>query len=187
VKEKIENMPILIFLAIGIAIGAFNYMGSLTIAEALEGQISQLNTQIQEKTESLKKAQNAASEVPMMKEEINNISQALSKATELMPVTTSPRAILEKISKEAKESGIRVVQSAPGESVQKNYFDEFPILAEFEGSYTQLTLFMYMLSKQKLIIQPGDLELSTKQIVDGQTNLKLAGKFTGFRYKETKQ
>jgi type IV pilus assembly protein PilO len=187
VKEKIENMPILIFLVIGLAIAGYNYMGNLSVSETLEGQISQLKTQLQEKKDALTKAQNSASEVPMMKEEINNISQSLSKATELIPTTTTPRSVLEKISKEAKDSGVKIIQSAPAETVTKNYFDELPISAEFEGSYAQLTLFMYLLSKQKLIIQPGDMELTTKQIVDGQTSLKLLGKLSGFKYKETKQ
>ena len=186
-REKIENLPILVFLLIGVAIAGYSYMGSLTVSESLQGQISQLKTQLQEKRDSLTKAQNASAEIPMMKEEINNISQSLSKATEFIPSTITSRTILEKISKEAKNSGVRIVQSGPAETVQKNYFDELPISVEFEGSYTQLTLLMYMLSKQKLILQPVDMELTTKEIVDGQTNLKMVGKLSGFKYKEAKQ
>jgi Tfp pilus assembly protein PilO len=187
VREKIENMPILVFLFLGIALAGYKYMGSLSVEEGLQAQISQLNTQLQEKKESLTKAQNSSAEIPMMKEEINNVSQSLSKATELLPTTTNPRKILEKIAQEAKSSGVRIIQSGPEEPVQKNYFDELPISIEFEGSYTQLTFFMYSLSKQKLILQPSDMELTTKSLVDRQTNLKMVGKISGYKYKETKQ
>lgn len=186
-KEKLENAPILVFLLIGIALAGYNYLGSITTSEQLQEQISQLNTQIKDKKEALAKAQNASSEVPMMKEEINNISQSLSKARELIAAQTTSRTILEKISKEAKDVGVRVVQSRPIDIIQKNYFDELPITVEFEGSYSQLTLLMYSLSKQKSILQPVDMELNIKDIVDRQSNLKMMGNISGFRYKEAKE
>lgn len=186
-KEKLENIPILVFLLIGVAFGGYNYMGSLSTDEALQGQISQLKTQLQEKKESLSKAQNASAEIPAMKDEISKISQTLSKASELIPTTTTPRDVLGSVSKDAKEAGIRIKLSRPGEAVPKNYFDELPMEVEFEGSYTQLTLFMYLLSKQKLIVQPIDMELTTKEIIDGQTNLLMKGEVLGYKYKEAKQ
>lgn len=186
-KEKLENIPILVFLLVGVAFGGYNYMGSLSTNETLQGQISQLNTQLQEKRESLSKAQNASAEIPAMKDEISRISQTLSKASDLIPATTTPRDILGSVSQNAKEAGIRIKVSRPGEAVAKNYFDELPMDMELEGSYTQLTLFMYLLSKQKLILEPFDMELTLKEIIDGQTNLLMKGKMLGYRYKDAKQ
>lgn len=186
-KEKLENMPVLVFLLIGIALGGYNYMGSLSVAEGLNNQIAQLNSQIQEKKDGLAKAQNASAEIPSMKEDISIISQTLSKATELMPQNTSSREVIGAISKEAKAAGVRVTQARPGEAVNKNYFDELPMEMEIEGSYAQLTLFMYQLSKQKLIIHAVDMGLTTKEVVDGQTSLKMSGKLVGFKYKEIKR
>lgn len=180
-------MPILVFLLVGVAFAGFNYMGSLSTNETLQTQISQLTTQIQEKNENLKKAQNSSAEIPMMREEIGNISQALSRSRELIPENSSARDVLAEVSKEAKIAGIRVPQSRPADAIQKNYYDELPIEVEFEGSYARLALFMYNLSKLKLIVHPVDMELTTKDIVDRQTNLKMSGKLVGFRYKEIKQ
>lgn len=186
-KEKLENMPILVFLLLGVAFAGYNYMGSLSTVENLQTQIAQLNTQILEKNNELKKAENITSEVETMKEEISQISQSLSRATELIPNSNSPREILTAISKEAKDAGIRVTQSRPEDVVQSNYYDEMPLSVEFEGSYTQLTYFMYLLSKQKLIVHSRDMDLTLKEIIDGQTSLKMSGKLVGFRYKESKQ
>lgn len=185
-KEKLENIPILVFLLVGVAFGGYNYMSSLSRNEILQGQISQLKTQLQEKKEGLTKAQNASAEIPAMKDEISRISQSLSKASDLIPAATSSRDVLGNVSKGAKEAGVRVTSSRPMDPVPKNYFDELPMEVEFEGSYSQLTLFMYLLSKQKMIVQPLDMIITTKQIVDGLTNLEMKGKIIGFRYKETK-
>ncbi len=186
-KEKLENMPILVFLLIGVAFAGYNYMGSLSINETLQNQIAQLNSQLQEKKVGLTKAQNSSSEIPMMKEEITKLSQSLSKATELIPASSTTRDVVMVVSEEAKNAGIRVTQARPTDGQTKNYFDELPMEYEFEGSFSQLTLFMYQLSKRQLIIHATDMNLSTKEIVDGQTNLKMAGKLVGFKYKEAKR
>lgn len=186
-KEKIENIPILVFLLIGVALGGYNYMGSLSVNENLQGQISQLTSQLHDKKESLSKVQNASAEIPMMKDEITKFSQSLSKAQDLIPVGTTARDVLSVVSKQAKDAGVRITTSKPLEAVPKNYFDELPMDVEFEGSYSQLTFFMYLVSKEKLIVHPTDMELGVKEIVDGQTNLKMRGKLVGFRYKEAKQ
>ena len=186
-KEKLENMPILVFLLIGVAFAGYNYMGSLSVNETFQNQISQLNTQIQEKKDGLTKAQNSSSEIPMMKEEISKISQSLSKATELIPPSITTRNLVTVVAEEAKNAGIRVTQARPGNSIAKNYFDELPMEVEFEGSYSQLTLFMYQISKRQLIIHPLDMSLSTREVVDGQTNLKMSGNLIAFKYKEAKQ
>jgi len=182
-KEKLENMPILVFLLIGVALAGFNYMNSLATAEGLQTQISQLNTQMQEKKEALTKAQNASSEIPAMRDEVSKMTESLAKARDLIPSNSSTRDVVSVVTEEAKNAGIRVTASRPGDSVTKaTYFDEMPMEVEFEGSFAQLTLFMYQISKRKLIIHPSDMMLSTKEVIDGQTNLRMSGKLVGFRY-----
>lgn len=186
-KEKLENMPILVFLLIGVALAGFNYMGSLSTNETLQTQISQLNTQLQEKKDGLTKAQNASSEIPAMKDEITKLTESLTKARDLIPATSSTRDVITVVSQEAKNAGIRVTASRPVEiNAAGTYYDEMPMEVEFEGSFSQLTLFMYQLSKRKLIIHPADMDLSLREVVDGQTNLKMTGKLVGFKYKEAK-
>ncbi len=180
-------MPILVFLLIGVALGAFNYMGSLSKKETLQEQISMLTTQLKEKNESLVQAKNSSAEIPTMQSEIEQLSQALSRSTEFIPSSNTVRDVLATISKEAKESGVRIPTSKPDELVSKNYFDELPVQIEFEGSYAQLTMLMYQISKNKMIIHPIDMELTTREIVDRQTNLQMKGKIVAFKYKEAKQ
>jgi len=186
-KEKIENLPVLIFLLVGVAFGGFNYMGSLSVVETLQTELSQLNTQLKTKEDDLAKAKTLSSEIPMMKEEIANLSSALSRAADLIPASLSTTGLLADISKDAKSTGVRITQSRPAEVIPKNYYDEVPLEVEFEGSYSQLTLFMYLLSKQQTIFHPTNMSLTTKEIVDGHSNLKMTGKITAFKYKEGKQ
>lgn len=186
-KEKLENMPILVFLLVGVAFAGFNYMGSLTTTETLQTRISQLNTELQEKREALSKAQNASSEIPAMRDEVAKITESLAKARELIPKSSSARDVIAVVSQEAKSVGIRVTASRPGDFLAKEgYYDEIPMEVEFEGSFSQLTLFMYQISKQKLIIHPSNMTLSIKEVVDGQTNLRMTGELVGFKYKEAK-
>lgn len=186
-KEKIENLPVLIFLLVGVAFAGFNYMGSLSVVETLQTELSQLNTQLKTKQDDLVKAQTLSGEIPMMKEEIANLGQTLSRAADFIPASLSTTSMLANISRDAKTSGVRITQSRPSDIVPKNYYDEVPLEVEFEGSYTQLTLFMSKLAKQSMILHPTNMQLSTKEIVDGHTNLKMVGKITAFKYKEGKQ
>lgn len=180
-------MPILVFLLIGVAFAGFNYMGSLSTNEKLQNDISQLNTELQGKRDGLTRAQNASAEIPSMKNEIERLSQSLSRSREFMPSENSARDVLAAISKEAKIVGVRVPQSRPAEVIPKNYYDELPIEVELEGSYSQLALLMYQLSKQKLIVHPLDMQIATKQVADGVATLKMSGKIVGFQYKEAKK
>ncbi len=186
-KEKIENLPVLIFLLIGVAFGAFNYMGSLSVVETLQTELSNLNTQLKTKQDDFAKAQTLSNEIPMMKEEVSNLAMGLSRASDLIPATLSVTSLLSDISRDAKSTGVRITQSRPAEVLPKNYYDEVPLEVEFEGSYSQLALFMYRLSKQDTILHPTDMQLTIKEIVDDHSNLRMTGKITAFKYKEGKQ
>lgn len=182
--DKIKNLPSLLFLLVGIIAAAMIYMQNLSVAEGLQAKLTQLNAVVTEKSVSLKKAQNAAQEIATLKTEIERIGQSLSIAETLAPKDLSMRAIIESVSREAKDSGIRVVSSKPKDISPKNFYDEVPMEVEFEGAYSQLTFFMYLLSKQRLILKTKDVEMSVKEILDGKTNLKMRGEIVGFKYKE---
>lgn len=182
--EKINNLPSLIFLLIGIVFAGMIYLQDLSTAEGLQSKLSQVEAQLVERTASLKKAQNSTQEISSIKSEIEKSSHALSLAEGLAPKELTMISIMDVVSKEAKDAGIRVVSSKPKTLTSMNFYDEVPLEANFEGSYSQLTMFMYMLSKQNIILHAKDIDLSVKEIVDGQTNLKMKTDLVGFRYKE---
>lgn len=182
--DKIKNLPSLLFLLIGIVLAAMIYMQNLAATEGIQAKLTQIEAVIAEKSTNLKKAQNAAQEISTLKSEIERIGQSLSIAETLAPKDLSMRAIIESVSREAKDSGIRVVASKPKEVSSKNFYDEIPMEVEFEGAYSQLTFFMYLLSKQRLILKAKDIEMSVKEILDGKTNIKMRGEIVGFKYKE---
>lgn len=186
-REKLENMPLLVFLLLGAVLAGYYYMLSLDTNERMQNQISQLTTQLQEKKESYSNVQNSSAETPMMKDEISKITESLAKARDLIPATASTRDVVAIVTEEAKNAGVRVTASRPSDKAGGNEnYDELSMDVEFEGSFSQLTLFMYQISKRKLILHPTDMDLTSKEVIDRQANLKMSGKIVGFKFKEAK-
>ncbi len=53
---------------------------------------------------------------------------------------------------------------------------------EIEGSYSQVTFFFYQLTKSKIVIMANDFDISVKEILDSQVNLKVKGTVAGVKY-----
>ncbi len=100
--EKISNIPAIVFLLIGVAIAAMNFLGDKTQIQTLEDNAANLVSQIKEKEGNLKKAKNASQEVPVLKSEIEQLSQVVAKASELVPKNLSAREVIDVVSREAK-------------------------------------------------------------------------------------
>ncbi len=185
-KEKLENMPIFVFLLLGIVLAAYIYSGNLSDLEKKQTQISQMGSQNKEKQAGVTKAENSKLEIPNIKMEIDNLSQSLSRASDLIPSSIGFREILESVSSEAKTAGVRLVETKPGEVQPQTYFDALPLNVQFEGSYSQLAYYMYLLSKKKIIFEPQNMQITVKDITDGHTNLSMQGVLLAYKYKETK-
>ncbi len=192
--EKISNRPAIVFLLIGVAIAAMNFLGDKSQIQTLEDNAANLVSQIKEKEANLKKAKNASLEVPTLKAEIEQLSQVVAKASELVPKDLSAREVIDVVSKEAKFAGIRMTQSRPldasrsqsagvgGASAQGIATQDVGLELELEGSYSQITFFFYQISKSKIVIMANDFDISVKEILDNQVNLKVKGTVAGVKY-----
>lgn len=192
--EKISNIPAIVFLLIGVAIAAMNFLGDKSQIQTLEDNAANLVSQIKEKEGNLKKAKNASLEVPTLKAEIEQLSQVLAKASELVPKDLSAREVIDVVSREAKFAGIRMTQSRPldasrsqsagvgGASAQGIATQDVGLELELEGSYSQITFFFYQISKSKIVIMTNDFDISVKEILDSQVNLKVKGTVAGVKY-----
>lgn len=194
--EKISNIPAIVFLLVGVAIAAMNFLGDKTQIQTLEDNAANLVSQIKEKEGNLKKAKNASQEVPVLKAEIEQLSQVVAKASELVPKNLSAREVIDVVSREAKFAGIRITQSRPLDISRNQSIQGLPgsvaaeglatqdvvLELEIEGSYSQITFFFYQLTKSKVVIMANDFDISVKEILDSQANLKVKGTVAGVKY-----
>lgn len=192
--EKISNLPIILFLLVGVAIAAFNYMDDISTLESLQNKKSNLMSQLKDKQGSLEKAKNARLEIPNLTAELEHLNQVYGKAKGLASGSLAVRDVIESVNREARSSGVRVTQSRPSNTVP-SLFDQaelnkkvspIGLEVELEGSYSQVTSFFTQLSKQKIILLPKDLKVSVKEILDKQVNLKVSGIIMAPRYVENK-
>lgn len=187
--EKIANVPLVLFLLVGIAIGGMNYMNDISTLEKLQNNKANIQSQLNEKEGNLKKAKNASLEIPALKSEIEQLTLVLSKAELLAPKDLVARMLIDEVTREAKFAGVRITQSKPSSGTAQKDVANQPLAiqdigldVDLEGSYSQMTFFFNQLAKSKIIILPKDFNIAVKEILDNQVNLRVSGTLSGVKY-----
>jgi Tfp pilus assembly protein PilO len=68
----------------------------------------------------------------------------------------------------------------------KGFYEELKMDVEFEGTFTNLMNFLSFISKVQRIITIRNVEIVTKEVVDGNSFLGVKGTFVSYRYLEGK-
>ncbi len=188
--EKIQTLPLILFVLVGVGLAGMNYMSDMESLRVLQNKKSDLVSQINEKTENFKKAENSSKEIPNLKSEITQLTQIYERAMEIAPSQLNGREVVDSVTKEAKFAGVRITSSKP--TSQNSYrssgqaanpeTEELGLDLVIEGSYSQITFFFYQLSKIKMVLIPKNFDISVKEILDNQVNLKVSGTIAGVKY-----
>lgn len=145
--------------------------------QAKEVEIAAEEAKAQEADEALKEVEQVRTTVGALSEQFKLVSQAL-------PTTIQMADIIRTVDQTARISGVMVKSKEPLPALNREYYEEMPLRVSMEGSYSELTLFLYYLANYERIMKVKNFVITQPQGVDGfnSKRLILNGNVISYRF-----
>ncbi|RME33429.1 MAG: pilus assembly protein PilO [Deltaproteobacteria bacterium] len=183
--EKIIKLPayqriLLLLLLLGVIAGAFVWFVFLP----QQDELKRLQNESRRLEVRLQQDQRIANNLPKFQAEYERLKKRLEDALTELPNKQEIPSLLTSIAAVAKDNGLDVVRFQPGAEVNKGFYAEVPVSLRLSGTYHQVALFSYAVSKLPRIVNLVNLDLKPKNTDGGRAILDVSCTAVTFRFVE---
>jgi len=171
-------------VAVGAAvviIGAFYFLywsGAVAEAATKETQLNDLRAEITK----LKVTENS---MPAFKQEVALLERKLETLKLLLPPRKETPDLMRKVQNLATQSNLTIKKFTPGSTVAKDFYEEWPINIDVEGTYHNLGLFFDKVRQLPRLVNVGNLKVKAQSKQTQSNTIAAACVATTFVYVET--
>jgi len=151
-QQYVVGAVIAIVAAVGFYYGW--YEGKATERDGLKKNLADLNAQIQEL--NVVKAN-----LPALEKEVEQLSLRLEQLRRILPPAKETPDLMKRLQALASQSNLKLKSFTPGAAVQKDFYQEWPIEIQVEGTYPNLATFFDRVGRLPRIVNIGNLRTAT--------------------------
>ena len=155
---KNQQYGVVAFLVIAISVGFwyFWYDGKKVELEGLTKQLADLNAQIVELNA-------VRAQMPALEKEVEQLSLRLDQLKRILPPAKETPDLMKRLQALAAQSNLKIKSFTPGATNQKEFYLEWPIEIQIDGTYPNLATFFDRVGRLPRIVNIGNLRASTAQ------------------------
>jgi type IV pilus assembly protein PilO len=174
-QQYVVGVVILIVAALGFYYGW--YQGKATERDGLKKNLADLNAQIAEL--NVIKAQ-----MPALEKEVEQLTLRLAQLRRILPPAKETPDLMKRLQALASQSNLKIKSFVPGTTVQKDFYQEWPIEIQVDGTYPNLATFFDRVGRLPRIVNIGNLRTSVPQKPSFTTTLSAAYQAMTYVYVE---
>lgn len=167
---NIEEKPWYYALGIGLAVG-------IVLAGAvhwfwlkpMNEQIAAKKVELEGLNQEIQKGRAAERKLAQFREEVKRLELELSKLLQILPSKRNTEELIKRIETLTRQGDFTLLKFTPGEFVQKEFYAEWPIDIQIQGTYHNLALFFDRMSRFSRIVNVEDLRVSALNDVPGKS------------------
>ena len=184
-KTGLEGKPWYIGLAAGLGVGAIVFgLGYWRLIGPQREELARQQARLEELQNKIQEGRVAQRQLPQFREQVRQLELELDKLLRILPTRRNTPDLLRRIRSLAEQGDFSLRRFTPGTLTDKEFFSEWPIEINIEGTYHNLALFFDRISRFSRIINIEDLKMNAlTKPASGHT---IAATFTAktFVYKE---
>lgn len=155
-----EGKPWYFGLAIGLVLGGVFYgLGSWQLLNGKREAIKVAEARLVQLQAKLQEGRTAQRELPQFREQVRQLELELDKLLRILPARRNTPDLMRRIRSLTEQGDFALKRFTPGTLQDKEFFSEWPIAVNLEGSYHNLALFFDRISRFSRIINIEDLEI----------------------------
>ena len=155
------------------------------ILKPQQQKIVVLEKKLQDLQAKVAEGQSAAAQLPKFQEEIAKLEKELQKLIQVLPTKKETHVILKKIKSLADAGDFGFKSFSPSATlVDKEFYYQWPITVQLNGSYHNLAQFFDRLRSFPRIINVGDMDLRANKKQQANTTLQSKFQLLTYVYKE---
>ena len=139
--------------------GVFYYFFYTPLKQEIEDKTTQRRS-LQVEVEN---ARTTAARLPEFRREVERKEAALQALSRILPSEKEVDDLLRKVQQLAAESSLDVLRFKPEATRPQDFYAEWPISLELDGSYHNLAFFFDRLSRLSRIVNVSNLEIESKR------------------------
>ena len=173
---NIEEKPWYYALGIGLLVGAL-VAGAVHWFwfKPMQQEIAAKKVELEGLNQEIQKGRAAERKLSQFREEVKRLELELSKLLQILPSKRNTEELIKRIETLPRQGDFTLKKFTPGEFVQKEFYAEWPIDIQVEGTYHNLALFFDRMSRFSRIVNVEDLKVGVLGDVPGKS---IASQFT---------
>ena len=167
---NIEEKPW--YYALGVGLGVGILLAGVTHwfwLKPMQEQIASKRTELEGLNQEIQKGRAAERKLSQFREEVKRLELELSKLLQILPSKRNTEELITRIETLTRQGDFTMLKFTPGEFVQKDFYAEWPIDIQIQGTYHNLALFFDRMSRFSRIINVEDMKISGLDNVPGKS------------------
>ncbi len=159
---ELESRPWYVALIIGVVIGGLLVWASQTYwFKGIQQEIDARQAELATLQQKVREGKAAEARLPQFREEAERLETELARLLRILPTARQTDELIKKIKSLTERGNFRFVTFQPAGFVKKDFYSEWPIGVQLEGTYHELALFFDRLSRFSRIINVESLSIVT--------------------------
>lgn len=187
-QTGLEGKPWYIGLIVGLVTGIVLFaLGFYLKLNPMRKEIAAKSARLGELQTKIQEGEAAARELPRFREEVNQLELELEKLLRILPARRNTPDLLRRIRSLAEQGDFALKRFTPGALADQDFYSEWPIAIDVEGTYHNLALFFDRIGRFSRIINIENLKIqafATRNKDDSGHTIKASFNAKTFVYKE---
>jgi type IV pilus assembly protein PilO len=147
-------------LALGLVFGLI-LAGAVHFAwlKGLNEEIKHKRTELEGLQQEIQKGRAAERKLAQFREEIKRLEIDLAKLLQILPSKRNTEDLIKRIETLTRQGDFTLKKFTPGEFLSKNFYSEWPIDIQLEGTYHNLALFFDRMSRFSRIVNVEEMKI----------------------------
>jgi Tfp pilus assembly protein PilO len=173
-----------LLVAIGVS-GVLFWVANTAKFTEMNAEIARQEQTLTSLQAQLTKGRIAKQQLPQFREEVRRLEGELDKLLLILPARRNTPELLRRIRALTEQGDFAIIRIQPAANVDRDFYSEWPIKIQLEGTYHNLALFFDRISRFSRIINVDDLQVGT--ITRPTSSHTISASFTAktFIYKDT--
>jgi type IV pilus assembly protein PilO len=147
----------LIFSAI---LGGIYYMMFFDDGSSIQVKITEAEKKVQEAEQLSKKSDEALKEVEAVRATVGALSEQFKTVSQALPSEVQMTDIIRTVDFVSRKSGVSIKTKEPKPVVNRDYYEEIPLKISLEGTYAEITTFLFLLASTERIMKVNNFTVS---------------------------
>ncbi len=157
----LNDKPWYVAVIVGAVLGiALFVVLQMYVFKEMQAEIDKRTVTIDELQREIEKGLAAKADLPKLEEDIKNLELDLDRLRKILPTKRETPALIKRLKQLTERGRFRLTSFTPGEYVDQDFYQEWPIRVEVDGTYHELGLLFDRLSRFQRIINVDDLDIS---------------------------
>jgi type IV pilus assembly protein PilO len=184
VKTGLEGKPWYVGFGLGLGLGLLVFLIGWRLMQDKRDEYDRQEAQLQSLQTKIQEGRAARQELPKFREEVRQLELELDKLLRILPARRNTPDLMRRIRSLAEQGDFTLRRFNPGILNDKEFYSEWPIGVNVEGSYHNLALFFDRISRFSRIVNIEDMEITALPPKPGAHTIAAAFTAKTFVYKE---